>query len=43
MSRPKHPKTDGNQASIDALAFVGVTAIVAETFQDVLDAWEEKL
>ena len=43
VKRPghRHMLTPNEQASIDALAFVGVTVIVAETFQDVLDAWEE--
>jgi len=45
VKRPghRHMLTPNERASIDALAFVGVTAIVAETFQDVLDAWKEKL
>ena len=44
VKRPgqRHMLTPNEQASIDALAFVGVKAIVAETFQDVLDAWGEK-
>jgi len=43
VKRPgfRHMLTPNEQASVDALAFVGVEAIVAETFQDVLDAWEE--
>jgi len=44
VKRPghRHMLTPNEQASIDALAFVGVTAIVAETFQDVLDEWGER-
>ena len=44
VQRPgqRHMLTPNEQASIDALADVGVEAIVAETFQDVLDAWKEE-
>ena len=44
VKRPGHRYmlTPNEQVSIDALAFVGVTVIVAETFQDVLDAWESE-
>ena len=38
----RHMLTPNEQASIDVLEDVGVKAIVAETFQDVLDAWEEE-
>ena len=34
--------TENEQASIYALAAVGVTVIVAETWRDVTDAWEEE-
>ncbi len=33
--------TPNEQASIYALAAVGVTVIVAETWRDVVEAWEE--
>jgi len=44
VKRPGHAKmlTPNEQASIDALADVGVEAIVAETFQDVVDAFKPR-
>ena len=36
----QHMLTPNEEASIDELANVGVKVIVAETFQDVVDAWE---
>jgi len=44
VKRPghRHMLTPNEQASIDALAFVSVKAIVAETWRDVVEAWEEK-
>jgi len=43
VKRPghRHMLTPNEQASIDALAFVGVKAIVAETWKDVVEGWEE--
>jgi len=37
--RHRHMLTPNEQASIDALAFVGVKAIVAETWRDVVTAF----
>jgi len=34
--------TDNERASIKALADVGVEAVIAETWEDVRDAWEER-
>ena len=44
VKRPghRHMLTPNEQASIDALAFVGVKVIVAETWRDVAKAWEEE-
>ena len=44
VKRPgqRHMLTQNEQASIDALDAVGVEAIVAETWRDVTEAWEER-
>jgi len=44
VKRPGQRKalTPNEQASIDALAAVGVEVIVAETWRDVTDKWEEE-
>jgi len=43
VKRPghRHMLTLNEQQSILALEFVGVTAIVAEAWRDVVDAWED--
>ena len=44
VKRPGHREmlTPNEQASIDELAAVGVEVIVAETWRDVTDKWEEE-